>query len=106
MHDVSLSPSGGRLPVSTQTDLLDEAPEGITGLTADEVEERERRGETNAVQQKSSRSYAHIIRGNVFTRFNAILGSLFVVILVFGSPRDALFGAVLVVNTLIGIVQE
>ena len=94
------------MPVSTQTDLRDEAPQSIGGLTADEVAERERRGETNAVQQKSSRSYTDIIRGNVFTRFNAILGSLFVVILIFGSPRDALFGAVLVVNTLIGIVQE
>src|SRR5665647_551709 len=106
MHEVSPSPPGGRLPVSTQTDLRDEAPQSIGGLTADEVAERERRGETNAVQQKSSRSYTDIIRGNVFTRFNAILGSLFVVILIFGSPRDALFGAVLVVNTLIGIVQE
>jgi len=94
------------LPVSTQIYTRDEAPGGTRGLTAAEVAEREARGETNAVQQKSSRSYTHIIRGNVFTRFNAILGSLFVVILIFGSPRDALFGAVLVVNTLIGIVQE
>ena len=92
--------------VSTLTDTRDEAPGGTRGLTAAEVAEREARGDTNAVQQKSSRSYTHIIRGNVFTRFNAILGSLFVVILIFGSPRDALFGAVLVVNTLIGIVQE
>lgn len=76
------------------------------GLTNAEVAERTARGETNAVRLVTSRSYTSIIRGNVFTRFNAILGSLFVVILLFGSPRDALFGVVLVVNTLIGIVQE
>ena len=78
----------------------------IRGLTGAEVEERVKLGQTNAVKEATSRTYGHIIRGNVFTRFNAILGTLFVVILIFGSPRDALFGAVLVVNTLIGIVQE
>ncbi|MHB8896393.1 MAG: ATPase, partial [Candidatus Geothermincolia bacterium] len=77
-----------------------------TGLNQAEVEERIKREETNATRSVASRTYGHILRGNVFTRFNAILGTLFVVILIFGSPRDALFGAVLVVNTLIGIVQE
>jgi cation-transporting P-type ATPase E len=76
------------------------------GLTSAEVEAREKSGQTNATKTVASRTYGHIIRGNVFTRFNAILGTLFVIILIFGSPRDALFGAVLVVNTLIGIVQE
>ena len=40
------------------------------------------------------------------TRFNALLGSLLVVILIVGPPQDALFGIILVVNTLVGIVQE
>ncbi len=79
---------------------------GLDGLTSSEVVEREKRGLTNAAKVAASRTYAHILRGNIFTRFNAILGTLFVVILVFGSLRDALFGLVLVVNTLIGIVQE
>jgi cation-transporting P-type ATPase E len=42
----------------------------------------------------------------VFTRFNAILGTLFIVIVLFGSLRDGLFGLVLVGNTFIGIIQE
>ena len=46
-----------------------------------------------------------IIR-NVLTRFNAILGVLFVAVLAVGSPADALFGLVVVWNALIGIVQE
>jgi cation-transporting ATPase E len=92
--------------VSTDVQNRDSAEPQVLGLTQAEVDERVQRGQTNAVKVASSRTYAHIIRGNVFTRFNAILGSLFMVIIIFGSPRDALFGAVLVVNTLIGIVQE
>jgi hypothetical protein len=40
------------------------------------------------------------------TRFNAILGALFVVVVMAGPPQDALFGAVLAANTAIGVVQE
>ena len=76
------------------------------GLSTAEVEDRVARGQTNAVKEVTSRSYWHIIRANVFTRFNAILGTLFVIILVFGQLRDGLFGLVILVNTLIGIVQE
>ena len=77
-----------------------------TGLSSAEVEERVARGQTNAAREASSRSYWHIIRANVFTRFNTILGTLFVVILLFGQLRDGLFGLVILVNTLIGIIQE
>lgn len=77
-----------------------------TGLTADEVRERVERGLTNRADTRSSRSYGEIIRANVFTRFNAILGTMLAVILVFGAIQDALFGVILVANALIGIVQE
>src|SRR5450759_2073639 len=98
--------NGGRLSVSADASRLQSPQPALLGLTEAEVAERVKRGETNDVKEASSRTYGHIIRGNVFTRFNAILGTLFVVIIIFGSPRDALFGFVLVVNTLIGIVQE
>ena len=42
----------------------------------------------------------------MFTRFNALIGSLFAVVMVCGAYRDGLFGGVVVANTLIGIVQE
>ncbi len=58
------------------------------------------------MKEATSRSYWHIFRANVFTRFNALLGGLFIVILIFGSVRDGLFGLVLLANTFIGIVQE
>jgi cation-transporting P-type ATPase E len=54
----------------------------------------------------TSRSYASIVRANVFTVFNLILLVFGVVTLVFGDWRDALFLGVLVSNSAIGIVQE
>ncbi|MFJ4533921.1 HAD-IC family P-type ATPase [Streptomyces nigrescens] len=76
------------------------------GLTTAEVTERVARGEVNDVPVRSSRSAAEIVRANVFTRFNAIIGVLFVIILVVGPIQDGLFGFVIVANTGIGIVQE
>jgi cation-transporting ATPase E len=77
-----------------------------TGLTITEVAERRSRGLTNAGGEHTSRSVVDILRGNILTRFNLILGVLLAVILVFGQPQDGLFGIVLVANALIGIVQE
>ncbi|SEE53671.1 cation-transporting ATPase E [Streptomyces sp. 2112.3] len=83
------------------------AREPVTpGLTAAEVAERVTRGEVNDVPVRSSRSAAEIVRANVFTRFNAIIGVLFVIILIVGPIQDGLFGFVIVANTGIGIVQE
>jgi len=77
-----------------------------TGLTADDVRDRVARGLTNEARERTSRTYREIIRANVLTRFNAILGTMLVVILVVGPIQDATFGLILVANALIGIVQE
>jgi cation-transporting ATPase E len=77
-----------------------------TGLTDAEVDDRRRRGQTNAVPLQASRSVAAILRSNLLTRFNAILGALLVVIVVVGPFQDALFGVVLVTNAAIGVIQE
>ncbi|MEU0271225.1 HAD-IC family P-type ATPase [Streptomyces sp. NPDC006307] len=76
------------------------------GLTAAEVAERVARGEVNDVPVRSSRSAADIVRANVFTRFNAIIGVLWVIMLVVAPIQDSLFGFVILANTGIGIVQE
>ncbi|MGE0877913.1 MAG: HAD-IC family P-type ATPase [Acidimicrobiia bacterium] len=76
------------------------------GLTAAEVAERVARGAVNVADDNTSRTFGQIVRANVFTRFNAILGAMFALIVVTGEWKDALFGVVLVVNTAIGIVQE
>ena len=76
------------------------------GLTSAQVAERRSRGLANAGGERTSRSVAEILRANILTRFNFILGVLLAVILVAGQPQDALFGIVLVTNALIGIAQE
>jgi len=58
------------------------------------------------VEQRTARSVTSIVRANVLTRFNAIITMLAVVVLIFGEPIDAVFAAVMVLNSLIGIVQE
>ncbi|GFH36817.1 HAD-IC family P-type ATPase [Streptomyces pacificus] len=76
------------------------------GLSADEVAERIARGEVNDVPVRSSRSAVDIVRGNVFTRFNAIIGVLWVIMFLVAPFQDTLFGFVILANTGIGIVQE
>ena len=44
------------------------------GLTAQEVAERVALGKVNDVPAVPSRTVGQIVRANVFTRFNAILG--------------------------------
>ncbi|GMU78392.1 MAG: magnesium-transporting ATPase [Acidimicrobiia bacterium] len=78
----------------------------LVGLSASEVRERVEQGLTNDGGERTSRTYREIVRANVFTRFNAILGTMLVIVLAVGAPQDALFGIILVVNSLIGIVQE
>ena len=77
-----------------------------SGLTSAEVEERRAEGRTNAAPPSPVRSLGEIVRANVFTPVNAIMLSLFVLILVARSPRDALFVGVVLSNSIIGIVQE
>ncbi|HEY5014804.1 MAG TPA: cation-translocating P-type ATPase, partial [Acidimicrobiia bacterium] len=81
-----------------------ETPPG--GLDSAAVRERVAQGLTNATEERTSRTFQEILRANIFTRFNAILGTMLVIIVVVGPFQDALFGVVLVANALIGIVQE
>ncbi len=77
-----------------------------TGLTAAEVQERTARGQVNDSGERTSRTLSEIIRANVFTRFNAILGVALLAILIIGGLQDATFGIILVFNSGIGIFQE
>jgi cation-transporting ATPase E len=55
---------------------------------------------------RTSRSYASIVRANVFTIFNLILAVAGGLTLAFGEWQDALFLGVLVANAGIGTAQE
>src|ERR1700722_17392437 len=77
-----------------------------TGLTSAQVAERRGAGLENDQGPQPTRTIGEILRANVFTRFNAILVALLVVILIVGPLQDALFGLVLIANSGIGIIQE
>jgi cation-transporting ATPase E len=76
------------------------------GLTAGEVADRIRRGETNDLPPRSGRTTWDIVKANVFTRINFLLMVLFVMVLSTGSIVNALFGFLIIINSGIGIVQE
>jgi cation-transporting ATPase E len=76
------------------------------GLTDAEVGQRVAEGKSNAVPQRATRSIAAIVRANVFTRINAILGVLLMIVLATGSVINGLFGLLIIANSVIGMVQE
>jgi cation-transporting ATPase E len=76
------------------------------GLTAEQVAQRVSAGQVNDVPRRSSRTVGDILRVNVFTRFNGIIGVLFALIMIFGQWQDGLFGGIIIANTAIGIIQE
>ncbi|EME22977.1 HAD-IC family P-type ATPase [Rhodococcus triatomae] len=77
-----------------------------TGLTDEQVARRRADGKTNDVPGRASRSVKEIVRANVFTRINAILGVLLVIVLATGSVIDGMFGLLIIANSAIGIIQE
>ncbi|MBG0740748.1 HAD-IC family P-type ATPase [Paeniglutamicibacter antarcticus] len=85
---------------------LDDGQLRERGLDAGQVGSRTAAGLTNAVPHEGSRSIRQILRANLFTLFNAVLGGCLVVVLLVGDPRDALFGFIVVANVAIGVVQE
>ena len=83
------------------------SPDALTGLTPAEVEDRGRRGETNAFESRSSRTYKQILFDNLVNVFNITLAVLLGILLALGEPGDTFFaGSVVAVNILIGLIQE
>ena len=100
--------SGGGTEVVVRRDLVadgrTETP--ASGLTAAEVEARVTAGRTNATSVRTSRTIGEIVRSNVFTIFNGLLTTLFVLVLITGRWQNGLFMGIVVANAAIGIVQE
>jgi cation-transporting ATPase E len=78
----------------------------FTGLTDAEVAQRIADGKTNDVPTRAARTVSEIVRANVFTRINAILGVLFIIVLSTGSVINGAFGLLIIANSAIGIIQE
>ncbi|HEY2300873.1 MAG TPA: HAD-IC family P-type ATPase, partial [Acidimicrobiales bacterium] len=101
------SPAPGPRPL--QLAEPPEAAETLTplrGLSEADVAAAVERGLANDSGEGTSRSLPDILRANILTPFNALLGGLATVVLLTGAWQDALFGLVVVWNALVGIVQE
>ena len=89
----------------TDTRVFPSARRSLDGLTEAEAARLiAERGEVEPTP--TSRSLASIVRANVLTVFNLILVSFGVLTFAFGHWEDALFLAILVANSGIGIYQE
>ncbi len=78
----------------------------IFGLTEEQVKERVLRGEVNKIPKAPSKTFLQILRSNFFTMFNALNLVLAAAVIIAGSPKNAIFAGVIIVNSLIGVIQE
>ncbi len=77
-----------------------------TGLLYDEVYEREKAGLLNVSVDAPSKTIGQIISGNIFTYFNFVFAALALLLILVGSFRELTFLPIIILNTLIGIIQE
>lgn len=89
-----------RIPTTRYT------PEYKKGLTEQQVQEHRLHGWTNKAVEPPSKTEKEIIHDNIFTYFNLIFFTLGILLCVVGSFRNLTFLPVIILNTLIGIVQE
>ena len=85
-------------------DVICAAPE--QGLTAAQAEERTRLGYANTPVSPPGKTVRQIILGNVFTYFNIVFFILAGFIIAVRSWNNLMFMGVVIVNMVIGIVQE
>jgi cation-transporting ATPase E len=67
-----------------------EQPSAAVGLDQAEVHARMQAGQVNTAPSAPGRTVGQILRANVLTRFNAILGAMFVVVVAVGPVQDAI----------------
>ena len=78
----------------------------MTGLTNEQVQQRIEEGKINVNEKPNTRSYKQIVRENVLTFFNFLNLALMIMVLLVGSYKNSMFMGIIVINTVIGIVQE
>ena len=81
-------------------------PDPKVGLTANEVNKRNEENLLNISKLKTSKSLASIFIKNIFTFFNMTCLVVACALIVVGAYSDLLFMVIVILNTIIGIVQE
>ncbi|MDK8353381.1 HAD-IC family P-type ATPase [Actinotignum sanguinis] len=82
------------------------ASDPARGLSAAQAAQLAAEGKANTLPDRSGRSAAQIVRDNVFTRINFMLGVLFIAVILTGSWINSAFGLLIIANSIIGIIQE
>src|SRR6516162_3952295 len=79
----------------------------LSGLSEKEVSARRARGMGNEMPIKTSRSYAQIVRENIFNPLNTLLYVLGITLILLGRVSDALISVgVVVLNVTVSVIQE
>ncbi len=81
-------------------------PDYRRGLSESQAKERMEKGWANVAVEPPLQSTKEIIRDNVFTYFNLVFTVLGVLLCLVGSFRNLTFLPVIIINSLIGIIQE
>ena len=76
------------------------------GLSSAQVQERIAKGQVNKTDQKIGKSVKQILLSNTITFFNLLNVGFFVLVILAGSYKNSLFMFVIIINTVIGIIQE
>lgn len=76
------------------------------GLTSHQAEERLENGYGNIKPDSAERTIGQIFRANIFTQLNMVLAVLGLVTIFFGTFWNITFLGVVIINTIIGIIQE
>src|SRR5438093_60979 len=87
--------------------LTETAASTLRGLSQEEVAARRAQGLSNTMPVKSSRSYAQIVRENVFNPINNLLYALGIALIALGKWSDALVSVgVVSLNVAVSVIQE
>jgi cation-transporting ATPase E len=79
----------------------------LSGLSEKEVSARRAQGLGNEMPIKTSRSYAQIVRENIFNPLNTLLYVLGITLILLGKVSDALISVgVVVLNVTVSVIQE
>ncbi len=86
-------------------DTIRYTPDIKTGLTDEQITQRNEAGLKNVSNTAKSKSYGRILYENIVTYFNLLLLFLAVVLIVFKQHMQLSFLIIAIANTLIGIIQ-
>ena len=78
----------------------------MTGLTNEQVQERIAERKVNVNENPNTRTYKQIILENTLTFFNFLNIALLVLVLFVRSYKNSMFMGIILINTVIGIIQE